>query len=290
MIAAVIVLYKSTEEELNRVLNSVKPQVDKVYLVDNTPTPLNYQPDDSKVEYTAILKNIGIAAAQNIGIKAAMNIGADYILCSDQDSILPEGMVKEQLETLDKLREEGRKVACIGVMAVNAATGEPYPYVANYIKNLGGELSHIAEVTQTMSSGSIYPTSLFHEIGVLEEDLFIDGVDSEICWRAKKLMNADSFVNEDIKIKHSLGMGTTKTGLRSISITPPYRMFYMYRNFLWLCRRDYVPTKWKTYNGMKYIIKMFYYPLLKAPRMEYVRNIFNGIKAGIRKPKNKNEM
>lgn len=284
MIAAVIVLYKSTEDELNRVLTSVKSQVDKVYLVDNTPAPMNYKPQDANVEYAALGRNAGIAAAQNVGIKAAMKAGADYILCSDQDSILPEGMVAEQLETFKKLSGVGKKVACIGVQAVDATTGEPYPYVANYIRNLNGELAHIAEVTQTMSSGSIYPTSLFQEIGLLEEALFIDGVDSEICWRAKKLIDADSFVNENIKIKHSLGLGTKKAGLRSISITPPYRMFYMYRNYLWLCRRDYVPTKWKTYNGMKYLIKMFYYPLLKAPRLEYVKNIFNGIKAGMRKP------
>ncbi len=261
-------------------LTSVKSQVDKVHLVDNTPIPMNYKPQDANVEYTALGRNAGIAAAQNVGIKAALEAGADYILCSDQDSILPKGMVAEQLETFKKLRESGRTVACIGVQAVDATTGEPYPYVANYIRNLNGEFNHIAEVTQTMSSGSIYPASLFKEIGLLEEALFIDGVDSEICWRAKKVINADSFVNENIKIKHSLGLGTKKAGLRSISITPPYRMYYMYRNYMWLCRRDYVPTKWKTYNGMKYLIKMFYYPLFKAPRMEYIKNICKGIKAG----------
>ena len=51
----------------------------------------------------------------------------------------------------------------------------------------------LTEVNELMSSTSLIPIEMFSKVGLLEETLFIDGVDHEWCWRAKKIENLRFF-------------------------------------------------------------------------------------------------
>jgi GT2 family glycosyltransferase len=92
MITASLVLYKTKEEELRRVLLCVeKSIIDKVYVVDNSPTDslkaiveeLNYK----KVDYCFGQGNVGFGSGNNIGMRYAQNVKSKYHIILNPDII-----------------------------------------------------------------------------------------------------------------------------------------------------------------------------------------------------------
>lgn len=279
-VIAIVVLYHDNTEEAASNIRTIARQVDKVCLVDNSSDayPERFESIENAV-YMPQYQNKGIAAAQNIALRYAIEAEADYVLFSDPDSQIPEHAVATLFNTYQRMVEKGFKVGGVGSTAYNRSTGSPYPLQSNFIQNLSDEA--VTEVTFLMNSISLIPTSLFSRVGLMDESLFIDGIDSEWCWRGAHQQGLRFFLDDHLHIMHQLGLGTRIIGGKERSITPPARFYYQFRNYLWLYRRDYVPRKWLKENGLKYIIKAIYYPFMVAPRWKYLKNICNGIFVGL---------
>ena len=87
MVAAVIVLYHPNLPLLDRLLRSVVGQVDKIFVIDNTPrltadSSSFFDEYEAKIQYVPLGENTGIATAQNVGIRASMNAGYSHVLFS----------------------------------------------------------------------------------------------------------------------------------------------------------------------------------------------------------------
>lgn len=285
-IGAVVVLYNPDFTVTGNALSSLAGQVDRVCVVDNSSSDhaeeLNRFPS---VEYKPLLKNIGIAAAQNVGIRYFMELGYDFVLFSDQDSIAPDQVVSKLLENYQALVNAGIKVGAVGTRAINRQTGRPYAdkskLITSFSKAAFENPSDLTEYYSVRSSISLISTISLLDVGGFDESLFIDGVDHEWCWRAWHKSLWRSFIVEDAKISHQLGEGDKKMASRSIAIASPFRVYYQFRNYLWLCRRDYVPMFWKKKNGMKYLMKLFYFPICVAPRAMYLKRIVHGVISGL---------
>ena len=113
MIGAIIVLYNPDFELLFKGLEALLPQVDEVCIIDNSLTnnacKINHL---HKVHYMPLCKNIGIAAAQNIGIKYFLSRQFNYVVFSDQDSVISENAIID-LVNAHKLLAEKYKIATI---------------------------------------------------------------------------------------------------------------------------------------------------------------------------------
>lgn len=280
-VIAIVVLYNDNTEEAASNVRKIARQVDKLCLVDNSAD--SYAERFSAIGNAVYLPqycNKGIAAAQNIGLRYAKEQHADYIFFADPDSMIPDQAVNTLYNTYCRLKGKGYPVGGVGSTAYNRGTGSPYPLYSNLIGHISEE--QVTEVTFLMNSVSLIPTSIFSEVGLMDESLFIDGIDSEWCWRGAQQLGLRFFLDDHLHIMHQLGLGTRTIAGKERAITPPARFFYQYRNFLWLCRRSYVPRKWLIENGRKYLIKAIYYPLMIAPRWNYVKNICRGIMAGIK--------
>ena len=282
-VIAIVVLYNDNTEEVASNVKRIAAQVDKVCLVDNSSIacPERFADIENAV-YLPQYQNKGIAAAQNIGLQYAIKQGADYVLFSDPDSQIPDQAVATLSNTYQRMAAKGYPVGGVGSTAYNRSTGSPYPLQSNLIQRLLDE--HVTEVTFLMNSISLIPTTLFSQVGLMDESLFIDGIDSEWCWRGAHRLGLRFFLDDNLHIMHQLGLGTRIIAGKERSITPPARFYYQFRNYLWLCRRDYVPRKWLLENGRKYIIKAVYYPIMASPRWSYLKNICKGIAAGFKKP------
>lgn len=283
-IIAIVVLYNDNTEEAVSNIRKLACQVDKVYLVDNSAyaNPQFYK-EISNAVYLPQCANKGIAAAQNIALQQALTEEADFVFFSDPDSTVPDEAVSTLLSTYQRLTDKDYKVGGVGSTAYNRETGSPYPLYSNFIRHLAED--EVTEVTFLMNSVSLMPTRLFKEVGLMDEHLFIDGIDSEWCWRGTSKLSLRFFLDDKLHITHQLGIGTRIIAGKERAVTPPARFYYQYRNFLWLCRRNYVPRKWLKENGKKYLIKALYYPLFVSPRWSYIRQITRGVIAGLRKPK-----
>lgn len=281
---AIVVLFNDNTDTAKANVIAIAAQVDEVCLIDNSSSSTNLFGDISNCTYLPQFKNLGIAAAQNIGIKHAVDNGADFVLMADPDSNIPGDAVATLLKAYDALTTKGYKVCCVGSVAYDGFSGNRLPLTANYkgkihLDNMNNDYIRVDYV---MNSISLIPTEYFEGGGFMDESLFIDDVDCEWCWRTCRKENAECFLYEGVKITHHLGIGDKSVGYRKISIGTPFRLYYQIRNFIWLCKREYVPRKWLAYNGAKYFVKLFYYPLMVKPRMQFLRNELRGIRDGFK--------
>jgi len=93
----VIVTYKSNVCVLKQLIKSISNQVNKIFIIDNTPNN-KFKSEElisEKIEVIYLNENKGIAYAQNIGIKKA------NILLSDQDTIYPEDYILKMIKIFD---------------------------------------------------------------------------------------------------------------------------------------------------------------------------------------------
>ncbi len=285
-VGAIVVLYNPDFTVTRNALSSLVDQVDQVCVVDNSLS--DHTEELSRfpsVEYKPLLKNIGIAAEQNIGIRYFIDLGYDFVLFSDQDSIAPGNVVDKLLENYQALKEAGIKVGAVGTRAINRQSGLLYVDKSNEIRVINkralSNSSNVTECYSIKSSISLILCKAFNIVGGFDESLFIDGVDNEWCWRAWHKCGLRSFIVEDAKISHMLGEGDRCFFWKKVAIASPFRVYYQFRNYLWLCRREYVPRYWKKKNGMKFFVKLFYYPICVAPRAMYLRCIVHGVITGL---------
>ena len=280
---AIVVLYNDNTEEAASNVKVIAQQVDKICLVDNSTDayPERFS-DIHNVVYLPQYANKGIATAQNIALRYALAEKAEFIFFADPDSKIPDHAVSTLFSTYHRLVEKGYPVGGVGSTAYNRSTGSPYPLQSNFVRHI--EEDHVTEVTFLMNSVSLIPARHFMQVGLMDDSLFIDGIDSEWCWRGAHQYGLRFFLDDHLPIMHQLGLGTRIIAGKERAVTPPARFFYQYRNYLWLCRRNYVPQKWLIENGRKYIVKAIYYPLMVAPRWSYIKNICQGILAGFRRP------
>jgi len=281
-IGCILVLYNPDTTLLESVLNAIIQQVEGIFIADNSESTNEtfISPNRDRITYQKMNGNIGIAAAQNFGIHYFLKNEFSHLFFLDQDSILPYGAVDQLKMNLHVLQLKSIQVGGIGARPLNRQNGEKYQGSSKkgilYSENL-------TEVTEIMNSASLIPAKNFMDAGLFEEDLFIDGVDHEWCWRAKHLKGLRFFIDETVLLSHCLGEGDRYFLTRNIAIPTPFRTYYQFRNYFKLVRRDYVPCHWKIINGLKYFVKFIYFPIFLKPGKEYFRNIIRGIRDGITK-------
>lgn len=286
-IGAVIVLYNPDIEGLNQSIAKLLPQLDSIILIDNSSV------DNSslflgreKIVYKPLLDNVGIAKAQNIGTGLLAAEDFDFVLFSDQDSLVSDDVVEKLCNAYVTLVKNGYLVGAIGTKAINKSSGIPYPPKSKTINSFSlvsdkGDSVKLTECYSIRSSVSLISIETINNVGGFDENLFIDGVDHEWCWRAWHFNGLRSFVVENALLYHQLGEGDRTIAGKEIAISSSKRLYYQYRNYLWLCRRKYVPRYWKKKNGVKYMVKALYYPLFISPRYKNLVNIWKGIYDGL---------
>lgn len=279
--ACIIVLYKPNNELLVDVFRAIETQVENIVLVDNSPEQTICP--QGKYHYISMGKNCGIAAAQNAGLKYLINDStADYVLFLDQDSIVSQNIVEQLMLVYCTLLKQNIAVGGIVARAINRQNGKDYRQ-----KKIGKfHQDNVYEVREIMSSSAMIAIENFKIVGVMDSSLFIDGVDWEWCWRAKAKHKLRFFICTNVILNHCLGQGDRSFAGINIAISSPFRIYYQYRNFLWLCARSYVPMAWKFQQGIQYMAKLIYYSLLISPQKKYRRMILLGIKNGLRPNKN----
>lgn len=139
--------------------------------------------------------NIGIAATQNYGINYAVEHNYNYLSIWIKIVLF--------LDIISKLLFQYRFYSQIPLLLVlldhglfNRCENKEYKGSVKG-KKINNE---ITEVSELISSASLIAVSNFEKTGLMDEELFIDGVDHEWCWRASSRMNG-RFIVETSKIK-----------------------------------------------------------------------------------------
>lgn len=273
-IYSILVAYNPDTEELNQAVERLKKQTDIVIVCNNSDYDVKFE--DEQVKVFNFSENLGIAKAQSIGMKWAFENGAEFILQMDQDSIPHDDLVEKLLECYEELTEKGYKVGLVGSQDYDKDTKEQSKSIINKEEIING--TSCAIVPDIISSGSLIPKTIYDLIGGMDDDLFIDIVDFEYCWRIRE-KNFLIVKNKDALLAHKLGDGEKKLFVSiSVNIGSPFRHYYQFRNILTMMNRNYVPFKWKISQLVKLLMKLIFYPLgLKDGRVRF-RYMILGIK------------
>ena len=277
-IAIVIVVYNPTADDMNfisKVSSSYRGVV-----VDNSPKVNLEENCIGNMQYIPLKENTGIAHAQNVAIKHILDSAErpKYIMFFDQDSRYAVSFPQIMAEEYGRIKEKVKNLAMLGPEVVNIETGKSYKSVIHTEEELDNGFVPKREI---ISSGSIVQTDILSKIGMMVDTMFIDFVDFEWCWRAKH----NGFIcgiTKNVSLKHKVGKNTKNIFGYPLMIWAPYRYYYQYRNYIWLARVTYTPLQWIIATGIKFVLRMFYFPLSITNGTACVKQMIRGIKDAIK--------
>lgn len=279
-ISVVYVTYHPNKETLKRSIESISEQVDRVIVVDNTPQNIEEHCVGKNIKSIFLGENMGIAYAQNTGIREAMREGAEFVILSDQDSIYPQDYVRKMLEPF----ETGENIAAVAPLFrdTNQNRQSEGFIVKNYffakrVFPVGGRV----EVLHAIASGKLIDARVLSSVGMMREELFIDWVDLEWCWRAQK-EGYKIIGNADVKITHTLGDKAVNIGFRDVNLRSFVRHYYMTRNAFYLALHC---------ESLSFLQKLFFlmrafrypiaFPLLAKPHLKNLKYSWLGMFDGL---------
>ena len=291
-VIAVVVTYQPAQEVLGRLLEALVLQVSAVVIVDNGShvdlAAWHLERNANSVELLLLGENRGIAAAQNVGIEWARTRGAEFVLLMDQDSIPEPEMVDRLCVNYRDLVEQGVSVAALGPRYRDSDKG----VLSKFVKTgfLGFTLldcdpeQPVVEADFLISSGALLPLSVVRTVGLMDEALFIDHVDTEWCFRAKaqglRLFGVCSAV-----MTHTLGeqrKGAWFLRRRVVPFHNPFRYYYIYRNSTRLYFRSYMPLDWKLADISRCLKMTIYFGLASPNRFACLRMMALGVMDGLK--------
>jgi rhamnosyltransferase len=283
-ILAIAVTYNPDLALLAQVLGAALPQVQDLVVVDNgsaNAKDIRHVVTRAGGQVIANERNIGIAAAQNQGVARARADGFTHVLLLDQDTVLTPGMVTDLAGKLTALDQDQGRIAAIGpaYFELNSQR-QTRAYRAD-----GPRLSRISLSNKTrpvasdfiIASGSLIPLPVLETVGGFKEDLFIDLVDVEWCFRARAA-GYRSYLSPTAAVEHRLGSGTVQIGSREVALHVPVRNYYWVRNALWLARQPYTPLAWRFYFVSRSLAFLATYTTLVDKRALRLQLILRGIR------------
>lgn len=236
-----------------------------------------------KMLYIPLCKNTGIAHAQSIGIQELKKYGFEYVVFFDQDSEVVADYIVGIVDEYKRISQLHPNLFLLGPRVYDKTNGEEYHSVIHKEAKADKEFIIKREI---ISSGSCASLRMIDKVGMLLDEMFIDFVDFEWCWRAK----AKGFIcgiTENVALPHKVGNRELKLlhGYKVI-ISAPFRYYYQYRNHLWLMRKAYVPRQWILNTGIKHLIRLFYFPFCIKGWKDLEKYMLKGICDGITRKNN----
>lgn len=293
-IAAGIVLYNPDNiERLNHCIQSILPQVSKVYIYDNSSQKYDYSFTENVI-YKSRGKNLGIAFALNELMQMAEADEVEWLITLDQDSIVPDNLVQHYLTTLYEEKDNNIAIICPQVIDKR----RKYMHVQTSKK--------MEYVDECITSASCTSVEAWKKVGGFDNWLFIDLVDNEFC---KRLVVSDykilrlnflvldqEFGNIEPKseLEQKFWIFLSKV-FRNQNIAKlsykknvsPMRVYYTCRNIIYVNKklRNYEKTAYSNYHCKGYfgfIIAFILPSFLRAKNKWLVlKEIIRGTKDGL---------
>jgi rhamnosyltransferase len=288
-VVAIIPVYKPDPDRLSRVLAAAAPQVGRMVVVDNGGhLPAEVGPTSAAPEIIRMPHNVGVAAALNAGVQHVGASGAAALLFLDQDSVPAPDMVARLVEAWGQLASQGEKVAACGPSHREPGSSVRHGFVQGrgfgFRQMLPPEGKPIVACEFLITSGQLVPRPAIEEVGLMDEPLFIDHVDTEWCFRARS-KGYRCFGVRDAVMEHELGTRRKRTWLgrwRQVPVHAPFRYYFIARNSMALRRRAYMPDVWRRHDLVR-LFGLYLHNGCFASEGRSVRAAFQlGLAAGLR--------
>lgn len=243
----------------------------------------------TKVDFLWLEKNFGVGAGHNRGIEWARIKDFSHVLILDQDSIPRPDMVMQLLRALDTLATRGVRVAAVGPNWRDRYTG----HLAGFVRLGSWKLERVycgreggGELLETdfvISSGALIPLPVLNQIGDMNEEFFIDHVDTEWVFRARH-QGYRSYGVCDAIMEHSLGTAMFRFWLgrwRTVPLHSPERHYYAFRNSVMLLKMPHAPRRWIVNDIVRLLSMMVVFPIFAPDRGRRIKLMIKGLWHGL---------
>jgi rhamnosyltransferase len=260
-ISAIIVTFNPCTAILSNLLFAISPQVAKVVVVDNGSSESVIKLTQEVLPNNGILIkkgfNSGIATAFNLGILEAEKNSSTHVILFDQDSLPDTNMVQELIQVIIS----NDRVAAVGPKYSDVKGSHASPFV----KLEGFSLKRINSLK---------------EVGVMEDKLFVDYVDTEWCLRAIH-KGYSLFGVGSAHMQHDLGDEFVYLFGRTLPVHSPLRHYYLIRNGIWLLRQPWVSNKWRIIDTRRLFLIYIVYSLFVGKKFQNWKMMSLGIWHGL---------
>jgi rhamnosyltransferase len=240
-LAGVVILYNPDAGVVENI-KTYASVLEKLWVIDNSEKKhqglagLQSLPTDVEVLSDGV--NRGIGNRINFALKASLQHGFKWLLTMDQDSNFSAANLEAYVARFNGCRELDSDIGQIGVQYKR---GGQQPD-----ENISCE-----PVTLLITSGTIVNVQIAFEVGLMDEDLFIDEVDSDFSYKMA-LKGFKSLLCKGVYMTHSLGQNKAARSIVNWKKTErflhvPIRLYYMTRNYLIMRKRykQYFPADFK---------------------------------------------
>lgn len=282
---AVIVTYQPTAHHLQLLAECLSKQVEHIIIIDNCSNNLAF--DALKINANIALQlnneNIGLAAAYNQGIRLAKEQGFTHLILFDQDSMPGHDMLEQLHQALAKKNCTTLQAAAAGpkYIDIKGLSISPFVKIDGFrLNRIACAKNEIVEVDHLISSGCLIDMQALAKIGGFTDDLFIDYVDTEWCLRARYLGLLLLGVGS-ANMLHSIGEKHYKLLGKTIPIDMPVRLYYKFRNQVWLFKQPWVSWRWRLIDGVRIIQLLIAFVFFVPGKRTNLFFIIKGIKDGV---------
>lgn len=285
-VSGVIVTFNPEVKVLEKALIAACHQLSDIYLIDNASQEISQirivAERFKNVHIKALDSNIGLASAQNIGIQAILMSDATHIILFDQDSIINDSFVESMIADENYLLSRGDNVGAIGPSFYDPVSMEKYPstiYLGPFIKRVNIKENPV-EATYLISSGCLFRTEVVKQVGLMQEQLFIDYIDVEWSLRARD-KGYNLFISSSAKMSHTIGDSRSKIFGRTVSVHSPFRRYFLVRNSFYMLRLPYVPVGYKLRELIFNVARIALALIHSDDKIKVLKSAYFGIKDGV---------
>lgn len=289
---ALIVCYYPNPNQLLTLVHQLSGQVETVCVLNNGGLTNSLRDDFLKIDNLELHdfnENIGIASALNYGVTLAEKVRADFVVTFDQDSEPQRNHVIELVEVWNQLNCEktpNTHIGAIGPMFYDERNGmHEYGFLSarglKVYKHYPSRKNKVVEADVLITSGMLFPISVWQDDLLFNEQLFIDLVDTEWCFRAKE-KGYTNFGCFAVKMKHDM---SDSHPIRFFGISllryGYLRRYYYFRNCVYLLPKAFVPIAYKIRLSVTLLVMLLTSMLIDKQRVKSIQFICKGVYDGL---------
>lgn len=238
----------------------LRAQAAAVIVVDNTPGGIAEPVGEYGIELISDGINKGLGRALNIGIRKAIEMECSWLVLFDQDSKAPDGYCDRMLEEFTRVSAAVEQP--LAALAPTFIDDETETRAQSLRERFGfGVAEDFVLSSALATSGLMVDVKSFHAVGQFNEEYFLDFVDFDWCWRARKIGYALARTHR-VSVHHRLGLGQRTLFGFHYHVPADYRHYFQFRDTLFILFSSEAPL----YDRLRLIsllpIKLLIHPIL----------------------------
>ena len=228
-----------------------------------------------EVDILPLERNIGFSAANNLAIKS---VSQEYIALLNNDAVPHPGWLQSLVDSLRRHPQAAiaaSKMLFFDFPGVIDRAGDGYTTSGTGLLRGRGEAAERFENTEWVfgacAGAALFRTSLFHDVGLFDEDFFLIYEDVDLNFRAQ-LKGYKCLYVPDAIVYHKGGM--------TIGHDSPVSVYYGHRNLEWVYIQN-MPghlIRRTVFNHLLYDVAAFFYFAAIGRHWEFLRAKWDALK------------